>query len=767
MYLYAQGYIAHPMKKQSDLAQWFGHQYVTSVGIANQEGSTKYKHFVDNFPVRSESDAFPYPLTGMRRNMNNFLIMRMKYPLGPNGYTCLALRAGSGSAGILFAFAYWRRGEELHKNKAPEYICISPTFESQDGEYRSRFIHYSTFSGTYEKYASDLAAYEGATLGMIEAGSLDIEHHVFPADDADSIARYADGSRLAIMAFTVCLALDLRAGSSGWLPAHTNSAYVNLMRSVAESHPSLALAETRGSAASVWTKMFTRGANDNLASACGQKLVPMTLRETMQPFDCNLSVWRELLVMQLTSDLVVNFITPSTALYNQWSYIEEAGRGLFENRAMLERYTRSHASDKVMTLLRAARKELSDIKTADYHVTELGAYIYESLEYAQSNLTLSDTAMLHISENVGWTFRSLGVNIRHAEVIVPELAGAVADIDSAAKLMFELAYGSHCNHTKIGVVNADLHSNNFTVHRCGVTRPPVTKASPNPEAFYDDPMVMYITGPRGEADSFIFPATGVIGCIIDFSRCILGPGFQKYLVEGRTTQYAINFYRDQTNRVMRTLHRYAPDYVSTNQDVIKAAVIANFEAVFHALCAVDFISIGASIAAVLRDEDGIVDKTGLRPFVIADGVIELAEKLEEAGREALIAGLHAIVHGSATPPPFPGTTILHRVFRDWLFSSHDAARMRNAQLVDAYNFNNELRYSGRDYEHFPPWGRFDEIERHLGQFKMTDVFERGIEPFLEAMTIGPRVQIIAERTRAAQEKLDGKPVSTASSWIEG
>jgi hypothetical protein len=263
----------------------------------------------------------------------------------------------------------------------------------------------------------------------------------------------------------------------------------------------------------------------------------------------------------------------------------------------------------------------------------------------------------------------------------------------------------------------------------------------------------------------VFPAIGVCGCIIDYSRSILGPGFRRYLQEGRTPQYATNFYRDQVNRVMRTLYRYAPDYVATHQDTIKAAVISNFDAVFPALAAVDFISIGASVAATVRDEIGVEDKTELRAFVVADGLLALAMKLESAGREALISGLHAVVHKKPVPE-FPGTEVLHRVFDRWLFRAYDAARMRSAQLVDAFNYNNELKYSGRDYEHFPPWGRFDEIERHLGEFKMTDLFERGFEPFLEAMTIGPRVQIIAEKTRASQEKLDGKPVSVESSWID-
>lgn len=94
-------------------------------------------------------------------------------------------------------------------------------------------------------------------------------------------------------------------------------------------------------------------------------------------------------------------------------------------------------------------------------------------------------------------------------------------------------------------------------------------------------------------------------------------------------------------------------------------------------------------------------------------------------------------------------------------------RIRTAQLVDAYNYNNDMdRYSGSDYAKYPPWGRLDELERHLGEYKLTDLFERGVEPFLAALRPGARVEVIAEQIRARQEKLDGKPVSAASSWID-
>jgi hypothetical protein len=292
--------------------------------------------------------------------------------------------------------------------------------------------------------------------------------------------------------------------------------------------------------------------------------------------------------------------------------------------------------------------------------------------------------------------------------------------------------------------------------------------------YYDDPVVAYVAGPRGEADTYVFPAAGSSACIIDYSRCILGPAFRGRLEEGRSPQYATNFYRDQVNRVMRALHRYAPEYVAAHQNAIKSAVLANLEAVFPALCAVDFIAIGANLGALLEAEARAVDPGEARPFRVHPRAIALARQLEEAGRELLITGLHGLVNAAgarAPPPAFPGAAALERVFGEWLFprwAAREPGRVRTAQLVDAYNYGNAMRWRGDDYAAYPPWARLDEIERHLGTYRLTDLFgpDFDVERFLAALRPGARIEVLAAQARAAQERLDGKPISTASSWLD-
>jgi hypothetical protein len=783
------------MSKMSDLAQWFGAQHVEAVGLSGLEGGSKYQQFIARFPAESMHRGFPHPMTGKQR-MSNFLSLKLRYPLGSDGYSCLAMAAGAdGAAPAHYAFVYWRRG--CAATEPPEYICVSPTFESRDGEYRRRFIRYPVFMAAYEEQASAFAPFEDAVLAMLARGSLRLTSAAYPHADADRLTQWATDARAQIITFTVAIALDLWEVNQGLMMVHTSQPYVTLMQALAAAHPALAATSLRHTAS---LTIFHRGERDATRVQCGQKLVPMVMREMMQPFDYNFAVWRELAVTKLVGDLVINMVAPGFSIYNQWAHVEDADARLFENAAMAERYARGAAAASAVDALRLARQRtLAAGKT--YHTEMLSGHIYESLEYAQSYLVMSAVAMLHTMEDVGFTLRSLGSYVRRAKVQWPVLTEAFANIDNAGRTLFEWTYSAHCLHTKLGVAHTDLHGNNLTVYRWGLADltpsttiggagvPGAGELPPDPAAvrrdqakpFYDDPIIGYVAGPRGEADTYVFPATGTTGCLIDFSRAILGPAFRPRLGEGRTPQYATNFYRDQVNRAMRVFHRYAPDYVGRHQDAIKAAVLADFDAAFPVLCAVDFMAIGASVADTLTEELPIADPLAMRPFHVAREAITLAQKLEAAGREQFILGLHRLTrpagavaadakaHEGADASPFPGGRVIAQVFGEWLFTpwaAREPKRIKTAQFVDAYNYNNELRFSGDNYSEFPPWAKFDELERHLGEYKLSQVFERGVEPFLTTLQTGERLEVMAEQTRTEQERLDGKPVAAASSWIE-
>ena len=638
------------------LSEWYADQYLRAVGLAQVEGGRIFNACISQFPRPSKISDIT--ITG-RMRMEKFIELKMRNPLGHSGYNVVAIRAAMRDTQAHFALIYWPVGTRLSdvatESDAPAFITVSPTFTSRDGEYRRRMLPLSLFMANYDAHAKELAVFEDTILQLQSAGLLAFTVSAFGEDTGPDIERVVDEGRFAILTFSIALMLDLWDNKKSLIAIHILPEYARLITTVAESNP-LLLPASRDMPTN--TRMvFVRGIADRNSVATGIKLIPMFTREVNQPFDMNLSAWRELEVAKAVGDLVVGYVSPAFAIFNQWTYIERAGPLLFENSAMHERYERSQQMSGSIDELRKSRCRLSldcaagdnaaalDADLRTYHTEELSAQLYESLEYAQSHLLVSTAAMVHSVEDVGYTLQSWPVHVRRELSVPPSHLSLFGDLDSFARLLFDYVYGAHCLHERLGVVHGDLHANNLTVYLWGRAEREVRGEGSSPSTYipaYTDPIMLYVAGPRGEADSYVFPAAGISGCIIDYSRAILGPAFRPRLEAGRTPQFATNFYRDQVNRVMRLLHRYAPEYVAANQDAIKGAAFADFGSVFRALCSVDFIAIGMSAALALEGA-AVTDADERRRCPVAPGAAELARQIERAGRTALIGALHEIV----------------------------------------------------------------------------------------------------------------------------
>jgi hypothetical protein len=344
-----------------------------------------------------------------------------------------------------------------------------------------------------------------------------------------------------------------------------------------------------------------------------------------------------------------------------------------------------------------------------------------------------------------------------------------SDTHLASGFIFGLAYGCHCLH-RAGIVHTDVHVNNIAVYETGwafsgtfdTEGAGLTYKRVAPE----ETVVAYVLA-RGERDTYLFETEGLTGCVIDFSRSILGPGEAEKRLEARHgARYIAHFRRDQANRMLRTLHRYIPAFVAANQERIKAVLLAAPEKSFRLIGAVDFIAVARTLGEYLAEEA----KPAKTPFAVSAEAVKLARRLETAARDYLVVRLGDLLENPAeVANEYPGDVILPSVFSAYTYARRAGAVPKSEQpsfvLADVWNSNRPLEWSGTDYAKFPPWARLDEIEQHLGGEKLTAFIERGGEPFLEALRPAPAVRVLADRTRAKLDARDGPAVSTQSSWV--
>lgn len=744
---------------------WATEEWLRSLGLDSLEKGVALNRLLAAFPAVPDLGKPHWcpPLSGVRRLLY-FFTLRLRFPISAEGYECAVFTAAvENGVKTHYACAYWRKGATRGD---PEYICVSPTYDSRDGEYRDRFLPWVTFNAAYEeRAAADVAPYEALALDLIDSGRVAIGIDTYPAND--SLARHAEEDlRLPLKALAVALMLDLPELQWGTLALHTNEMYLGLLASVYQSlaqPPPEPLAA--GSDVTAWakrTQWFRNGSKTRLDPWCGQKLVPMFIREVIQHGDVNLAAWREAEATQAVGDLTLNLVSPSFAYYDGWTYLEDTTPALYENPAMAERFRRSAAVGTAAADLRGVRARLADPAATppNAETRELRDHLLGDLEYAQSHLLAAPVSLLHALERTGVTLGSWFARRRRwYEQADSDL---FADTGRGAKLIFESMYAAHCLHSKLGIVHGDVHMNNITVYTWGWD-----------EHRYSDPVAVYVTGPAGEADSYVFPTVAASACLIDYSRSILGPDFRPRLeAGGRGAQYADNFYADQVGRVLRTLHRFSPDLVRGAAEAFKRAAAAQFEALFPVLAAVDLYAIGKSWSLVLQRETAPGRPRlpeDVREAPVAPALVALARRAETHAHAVLVRSLQAVVtadrEGRPLPrPELPGPGVLAEVFADWALPAAAAAgRLRTAQLVDLWNWNNPLRYSGADYAAWPPWLQVETFAQHLGEWTLADFAERGAEPLLAALQPNERTTVLAERLLADARELDGTPAVAATS----
>ncbi|GFR89304.1 BA71V-C717R [Elysia marginata] len=765
-----------PLAAQSEtppFVQWVYETYRDQLRLSHAEGSHKFLKFIRSMGVET------LPLSGAVR-IQSFHILKFGYPLRRAGYVAAAFLArvfASGSTPLhhetYFAYAYWPR-EESCKSGPPEYICHSPTFESRDGEYRHRFIWFKQFLEGYEALTPLLAPLERMLLEAVGNNELEIDLFFFPSDDkklhgglVSGPVSYSDEARLGVKSLAVAMALDVVRAQNGTLQNHASNSYCTVMQ---------LLYKRCTECFSAWDlhirnrfAVFEAGKeNQPYRAQCGQKLVPLTIRESLQVNNINLAPWREVWIAQRATDLVINSIAPAFPIFNNWTYLDGADRSLFSNKAMHERYARSTQAKAVCINLRHARAAIGSAASTDHRMCGLDAHVYDAIAYAQDYVLLTELAMCSTSEYVGMTVRTIPDIARKSEKVALGFLRMFSEPAMQARYLFDLCYGAHMLHTRVGAIHVDLHLNNMTVYELG-------------HQYYDgvqrftNPTIAYVAGPRGEADTYVFPHDGFFACLIDFSRAILGPAARPQIEAESGKAFATSFYRGQVSRALHALDHYVSGFVRLHQEKIKGLLLAEPDTMFSVMTAIDFLAVGRNFGALLREvSEAARAPCDKRTLEVAPEGITLAARIEKIALEHLVINLTELVHGSRPREVRnAGDFILPGAFDEfrylaWAGADPAEASLRpyplhSATLTDVYNAAVPLEYSSTDYARYPPWANFEELGRHLGGIKIAQVTAgRGERPFLQSLDFDGYLAVLQEQVR---KSIEDAPAAETSSWV--
>ncbi len=648
------------------------------------------------------------------RIIRNWRLMKDAYIQHKTNNIFVTFRVSVAGASAVYANLYAQYIPGAAESTKFTSWCCGGSFESQDGEYRSRLLPFARFVTLMEKYRETIEIVERMIADKMNSAALAFHADFFyPANFSGSERQFestVDSLRVAIKFYAVCWIRDYHYAKNGIIENHMSPTYRHIVYrpedvGVYESILSqLGLHELEIMIIRITKCMrILDRTDDTLPLECGQKIFPITAFEAIKVHDINFSVWRELYISNLCTDLALNFVSPSFPCINNWFIIENAHVGLFDNPAMHVRYRQSAIAESISRQLRDidrtnytdSRRELGPINSK---FMRLSKHIQKSIVYADSAIKLTDLAICVTSENVGLTYRDLPAYISKNPAY--GYNRIFADSDAFSKYAFETIYALYCMNTKCALLHGDLHTNNATIYRFYNIRRLEDSSRKN---FH----VLFAVRDR----AYVFQHYGLYSCIIDFSRAVIG---DMALIEDEFGErFADIFAKEQRIRVMRILFTHFSKFMERNHDEIERLLTDNLQLMFKILTAVDAFVFFNGIKAVLTTDKHF--KSG--EVKLSQDVVKLATKIADAAEASLLENLIAAIEGrvtSAAQIEWPNYRFLRKFFEK--FETTDGAIAANPEInvVDMYNYSADLRYH---IDNYGEWGPILSVEYEEQMYK--------------------------------------------------
>ena len=650
-----------------EIYSWFKENYFNQIEINLLDGSKEYKNRI--------RDTTNFPL----KRMMAFIQLKYSLTMKTSGYTYVTFRLDNKRDKKIFAVAYYLKD-------IPKFICLSPTFDSAKGEFRDGFILYEAFINTFKKCGKELNDIEESIRNNLSNGKIIIDYEFYPKRKALD----EDLTLLSLQLLVGSIYLILYKKQQDQLQVHTDKMYIQMLKEIYDDKPI-------GDMSKHIYNNFFKGGMDR---PYGQKLIPMNVGEAIKINNIQYATWRELFISYAASDMVINSISPTFAIAANWSYIEGANQDMFDNEIIKDRYVQNKDIVNMISSMKQLYKESESID----NINESRERIYNTICQLNLNKLLSDVAIVRIDEFADVTVGTLARTIKTAKILPPKCKKFISDIKFFDKIIFDLMYGCHVLHKRVGAIHLDLHLNNMTIMEVDST-------------FYErtEKEYKYVKNKKyntafilnGQCETYMFPFDGYYGTIIDFSDSVVSRKFLEFTCKYVTFDSFENIIDREKEYILSKLSTYS--YVKKHKDKVKGAIISKYEDMFKAISAIDFVSITKNIRCMF--ETSLKDE-------VSDNIMKRICQLEDESLEYLLSSVQNVVDNEGKDIEYVGDVLLKKFFSNYLY--HKSCL--ETDIYEVYNFNAKWNYSGVEYESYPPWAKRDLLIKKFGKSSVDKVF---------------------------------------------
>ncbi len=505
-----------------------------------------------------------------------------------------------------------------------EYVCLSPSYTSADGEFRHRFVPFEQTTHIHEQKLCNRV--EEIILEYVQDNQFQLYIEIF-YDDPEVVAivkHDLEQSRLPIKLYSLVYISELDSLGNGVQENHIHPIYNNVIigknsatiyKSLIDKFGTRAFTETRKQV----SRLIVGGNITPLE--IGQKIIPLNVSESRQINNTIYPSWNEIAIIKQTTQLVLSGICPAYSMFGDWFYIYPVKYTMFDNPHMYNRIINSDLTRRSVKHLRRAKRTLqSDVKTG--LMTEYEASINSSINYAGKCIIMSDYAVCYTSEYVGRTiFDSKTFIGANYDIVYKTM---YSDVDQFAKYMFDYIYALFCLNKFVNAIHGDLHLNNATLYKMW------DLVQPHGDVVYNV-----------DTRNYIFKNYGVVGCIIDFSRAVV---------------FDLPHAETVSKRVRKIYSTYFARQYAEYKNEIKAYILGNFNTSIRVFSALDTFVFTKKLLVYIEQ---------FRQQIHAShAVVEFILGINKHTEEILTTRLINAVR-SQSSVEFANLEILHRAFKQY------------------------------------------------------------------------------------------------------
>nr|QQV29374.1 hypothetical protein K-LCC10_0119 [Kaumoebavirus] len=398
----------------------------------------------------------------------------------------------------------------------------------------------------------------------------------------------------------------------------------------------------------------------------GIKSIPMTMRDSEFKYDIGQSIWKEVRMNYLASQLPANQISPSFPFILSHFIVKDANPLMFDNKSMQKKIERSIFASSLLKSLEDTRERiLKDDPNPTDNFGRLSDLIEGSEEFIREELYVVPRTMCVVTEYMGVTWNDLPQ--QHDNALFIENAGDMKTYDVASRYIFEFLYALYCMHTKLHMIHGDLHLNNITF---SPRHSNIAKQKCYVTYIFDNTPYVFIT-------KYLYSS------IIDFSRSLL---FEDVITENLTAD-AEDYVEKQRKNIFKIYKSEFKEFYQNNSIKLNSLITHNTKRFYKMFTAIDLYRLFSGLEHI---------------FTKIKAEKKVLTLIDEIKKISIYYLTNLSLRLSDNQDfEFPAALAIKKLF-DGNLASKVPKSFWEATPLEMYNSNNKMKYDLLTRENYPP-----------------------------------------------------------------